>query len=584
MFLFRQDAQGDAALFGEFHGIAGVIEQGLLQPGGVAQQMRRQRLYVDCQAQALGLDARGQHGGDVAGDAPDIDSGFFQDEFVGFDLGQVEDGIDDFHQVFSGVFDLVQAFGLAGVGAGAAHQMRHAEDGVHRRADFMGHVGEECALGLIGGFGLVLGDGQLARALFDQFFQVMVVLAQFRLQALFLGDVAPDDMQQAARVLRNDREHDFDLKAATPGVQMFPFEQVAAQVAGARVHLQRFLVGAASIRLQFGRNGGGGHIPDLRPRVESEHGLRRAVAVDEAVFIYQQDGVGGIFIELAPACFAVRELRLRPLLFADVVHDGEDMDVSVLAGDESGVDAGRPHFAILAGERPFLSAQMLARVHPLQARLGAGSVFGSGEHGLNPAKLIDFLPTVTGQFAHGPVPYRELNPGRGVDFVADGDTVHFGVDDGFGEGGLAFQRQLHLLALGQIDMGADQSARLQGLSGGIARQLGAGQDVQPMALLVAHAEFDLEFVGTSFQIVGDQRQGRFPVVGMHQHGPGFQGLRQFAGGITQHLQPARRVIHRVVFQVPVPQAVIGAIQREGQALFALLQRRFGTLARGDVAR
>ena len=32
--------------------------------------------------------------------------------------------------------------------------MRHAEDGVHRRADFMTHVGEESALGHVGGFGL----------------------------------------------------------------------------------------------------------------------------------------------------------------------------------------------------------------------------------------------------------------------------------------------------------------------------------------------------------------------------------------------------------------------------------------------
>ncbi|MNN81034.1 hypothetical protein D3C81_1978160 [compost metagenome] len=37
---------------------------------------------------------------------------------------------------------------LAGIQLGQQRQVTHADDGVHGRADFMAHVGEELALGL----------------------------------------------------------------------------------------------------------------------------------------------------------------------------------------------------------------------------------------------------------------------------------------------------------------------------------------------------------------------------------------------------------------------------------------------------
>ena len=54
------------------------------------------------------------------------------------------------------------------------HQFRHADDAVHGRADFVAHVGQEFALGPVGGFGRFLGP------------------LQFRLQPFWIGDIDVD--------------------------------------------------------------------------------------------------------------------------------------------------------------------------------------------------------------------------------------------------------------------------------------------------------------------------------------------------------------------------------------------------------
>ena len=56
---------------------------------------------------------------------------------------------------------------------GVQRQLGHADDAVERRANFVAHVGQEFALGSIGGFGsflglLQLGFTLLARALYRE--------------------------------------------------------------------------------------------------------------------------------------------------------------------------------------------------------------------------------------------------------------------------------------------------------------------------------------------------------------------------------------------------------------------------------
>jgi hypothetical protein len=47
----------------------------------------------------------------------------------------------------------------------ALEQVGHADDGVHRGADLVAHVGQEGALGLVGRLGGLLGGGQFGGAL-----------------------------------------------------------------------------------------------------------------------------------------------------------------------------------------------------------------------------------------------------------------------------------------------------------------------------------------------------------------------------------------------------------------------------------
>ena len=48
-------------------------------------------------------------------------------------------------------------------------QFGHADDAVHGGADFMAHVGQEFALGAVGGFGGFLGRGQFGHQAAQRF-------------------------------------------------------------------------------------------------------------------------------------------------------------------------------------------------------------------------------------------------------------------------------------------------------------------------------------------------------------------------------------------------------------------------------
>jgi hypothetical protein len=66
---------------------------------------------------------------------------------AGLDLRQVEDVVDDAEQALGGVVDLAQVIALAVVQFGLQGEVGHADDGVHRGADLVAHVGQEVRLG-----------------------------------------------------------------------------------------------------------------------------------------------------------------------------------------------------------------------------------------------------------------------------------------------------------------------------------------------------------------------------------------------------------------------------------------------------
>ena len=59
--------------------------------------------------------------------------------------------------MLTGILDLGQVIALLYRQFGAQCKMRHADDGVHRRPDFVTHVGQEIGFGFCGQFRRLLG-------------------------------------------------------------------------------------------------------------------------------------------------------------------------------------------------------------------------------------------------------------------------------------------------------------------------------------------------------------------------------------------------------------------------------------------
>ena len=83
------------------------------------------------------------------------------------------------------------------------HDLREAQDAVHRRAKLMAHARQEVAFGRIGPLGFFLGDAHLAMRVLElrcpfrnAQFQLVVGLAQGRLGLLDRRDVVRDAVPQ----------------------------------------------------------------------------------------------------------------------------------------------------------------------------------------------------------------------------------------------------------------------------------------------------------------------------------------------------------------------------------------------------
>jgi hypothetical protein len=142
----------DLALLGELHGVAAEVEQDLPEAQAVSDQQPRQgRVDVEHQFQVLAGHSLAELAGDVVEDLVEVEFPLLDGELAGFDLRVVEDVVDDAQQVLSGPLRLLQVVALHPGEFGLEREMGHADDRVHRRADLVAHVGEELALGHVGG-------------------------------------------------------------------------------------------------------------------------------------------------------------------------------------------------------------------------------------------------------------------------------------------------------------------------------------------------------------------------------------------------------------------------------------------------
>ena len=162
----RLDDQRHAAGRGELDGVAGEIEQHLPQPRGVADHFCRQP-FVDIgrDFELPGLRPRRQQFGDVLDQSRERERAMFEIDLAGFDLGIIQQLLDQRQQRVAGGFHRLGIGHLLGRQRRIQQQPAHADDAVERRANFVRGHREEPRLGAVGGVGLVAGLAERAFAL-----------------------------------------------------------------------------------------------------------------------------------------------------------------------------------------------------------------------------------------------------------------------------------------------------------------------------------------------------------------------------------------------------------------------------------
>ncbi len=241
-------------------------------------------------------------------------------DLVRLDLRQIEDVVDDAQQVPRRAADLGDAVELPWLPDFPVEQVRQPDDGVHRGADFVAHVGQEGALGAVGAFSLVAGRGQLEGALLDKLGKVVAVLRQFAVELLAFGDVADKAHGVDSAAPFEAARLDLGRVAAAVLAPMDGFELIAVRPAQ---HGQQLVLGEARFP-----------VPDMEPGhlvgCVAQHRRQLRVGLgDAAVLGEDNDAVTVHFKLCAPArgLFLDQFLGLQPgkLLGAQGVEEFIEM-------------------------------------------------------------------------------------------------------------------------------------------------------------------------------------------------------------------------------------------------------------------
>ena len=159
------------ALLGEFHGIAEQVGDDLPEAADIADDMVWQaRVDTHDQFQVLFGDAGRNQRGDVLDRLGKRKRCRVERQLAGIDLREIEDVVDDGEQRVARLDDDVGEGLLTRIELGLGKQFGHTEHAVHRRADFMAHIGEEFRLGAVGCLGLEQRLGGFGKGAADSLF------------------------------------------------------------------------------------------------------------------------------------------------------------------------------------------------------------------------------------------------------------------------------------------------------------------------------------------------------------------------------------------------------------------------------
>ena len=145
---------GNRSPLGEFFGVGKVIHEDLPDPERIAfQPVGNSRIDIHREGKSFRLDFRSHEMADGLDQFRQQEGPAVRVHLAGLDLRKIEDFVQDAHELVARVVYLVQIGADLGRRRGFPRQVRHAQNRVHRGADFVAHVGQEGALRLAGGLG-----------------------------------------------------------------------------------------------------------------------------------------------------------------------------------------------------------------------------------------------------------------------------------------------------------------------------------------------------------------------------------------------------------------------------------------------
>ncbi|PMQ16548.1 hypothetical protein JaAD80_10195 [Janthinobacterium sp. AD80] len=156
------DGHAHVAHFRELDGVADQIGQHLLHPARVAEEeLPHARVDIHMQHQVARVRRDAQRRGHMVDQVRQRKVHQFQLGGPLFQLGRVEDVVEQFQQRARRLAHRAQVAALQAVQGGTQQHFREADDGVHRGADFMAHVGQEAGLRFGCQFGAVFRRAQV---------------------------------------------------------------------------------------------------------------------------------------------------------------------------------------------------------------------------------------------------------------------------------------------------------------------------------------------------------------------------------------------------------------------------------------
>src|SRR5919106_816305 len=147
------NVQRHGPALGELARVAQQVEEGLTDLGQIGMYGADAVGTAHVQPVDILRRQRLDDGGDVPDERGDVEGLEVELHLAGLDLGQVEHGVDQLEQVLAGCIDLLEVVGEllgAEVGGVLLEHLAVADDGVERRAQLVGHVGQELGLVPVG--------------------------------------------------------------------------------------------------------------------------------------------------------------------------------------------------------------------------------------------------------------------------------------------------------------------------------------------------------------------------------------------------------------------------------------------------